>query len=156
MIKRDRGINCTAAVLVRWSMQFGTNIQEYQNDPELLWNADESMIDLCSRSQKFIIRPDSPRVLQLLAETKPHITVACCFNAVGHSLPPFVILNGLKSLPPELAQLQAGQQILLASQKKDGWIIISLCNGPDISVKACSSTEKHSHHQKEGKKSYSF
>ena len=121
MIKRDRGINCTAAVLIRWSLQFGSSIYSYKNDPELLWNFDESMIDLTSKNKKYILRRNSPRALKFISETKPHISAGFCFNAIGTRLAPFVILSNIKTLDKELTKLTSGDQIYFASQSK-GWM----------------------------------
>ena len=101
-LERDRGINCTAAALIRWSLQFGNILESYKNKGEMLFNFDESMIECCKESSKFITRKGSEKPVKRDEADTEHITIGCCFNAVGISPPLFIILNRLQKFPKEL------------------------------------------------------
>lgn len=119
-LERDRGIHCTASALIRWSLQFGRILESYAEDGRLLFNFDEAMIAVGGDATKFVARKGSQRPIQIKAADPQHLTVGCCFNAVGVKVPLFVILNQLQSLPAEL-EMYKSQDVFFSTQG-NGWI----------------------------------
>ena len=119
-IERARGVSCTAVALLRWCYQFGVLLDIYKNRGELLYNMDETMIQLTNNKRKFVVTRGC-RKGRLVKEPKlQHITVACCYNAIGITAPLFIILNNVKKMPEELKNFQS-QDVYFAAQSS-GWM----------------------------------
>ena len=99
--------------------------------PALLFGADETMLDSSGKSK--VITPD--RVTEIIGSAlpqMPHLTSMCCHNVLGERVPPFLILNGLIHLPPELKPFVDRGQIWIASspsgwQTRDTFLFWVLC-----------------------------
>ena len=69
-------------------------------DPELLFNADETALSFNNRGK--VVVPNGAFPTKGDDRIKGHYTAMLCFNAVGQTLEPFIILPNCKTLPPEL------------------------------------------------------
>ena len=63
-------------------------------DPELLFNADETALSLDRRGKVVVPSGAFPTIDE--DKLRGHYTVMCCFNAVGETLDPFIILPHCK------------------------------------------------------------
>ena len=97
-IERNREANCTLMTITRWCSQFAPDLKSYENYPELMFNFDESMIQITNKKEKFILFSGGDRPLISKPEQRRHISIGCCFNAVGFKLPLTIIFSGIKNI----------------------------------------------------------
>ena len=90
-----------------------------QTPPELLFGADESMID-GYKSLKVLTRKETKEGLLKLAESFPHITGMFAHSASGVALPPFIILSNMKRASHEISDIMKAHSSWIASTKS-GW-----------------------------------
>ena len=119
-LERERGIYCTAATLIRWSLQFGATIASYSDNGALLFNFDEAMITAGSNRIKFVSRKGMEAPTVSTSKEMRHMTACCCFNQKGITAPLLIVLNNPQSLPENLKDFKS-EQVYFSSQA-NGWI----------------------------------
>ena len=73
--------------LLKKAMNEGNFHQQHQS----IYNYDKSIIELNRIMQRIII-PKPIRLLQIYnVASSGHLTIHCCINAIGNTLPPFII-----------------------------------------------------------------
>ena len=121
IIERERGISCTATLLLRWCYQHGALLDNYRDKGYLVYNMDETMVQLTKNKYKFVTLHGSRKASLLSNPAHQHITAVCCFSAAGDRVPLFLILpNSLENLPPDLADFER-TGVYFATQK-NGWM----------------------------------
>ena len=64
---------------------------DFSSHPQDIYNCDETVVDLNKSCQKVVI----PKWMKLShsrqVASSEHISILCCVNAAGHSIPPFII-----------------------------------------------------------------
>ena len=78
-------------------------------EPTHIWNCDETGVQ-ASRNcgMKVIAKLGSRSVPQILSKSREWITVLCCINAVGHSIPGFYLFKAKRTLKNYIANCEAG------------------------------------------------
>jgi hypothetical protein len=99
-------------------IKFGPLIQSYP--PELVFGADESMLDTIPRS-KVAVPKGTREAIEIDESEFPHITAMLCHSPSGASMPPFFLIPKLLALPAELESLSIGGRCYIASSPK-GWM----------------------------------
>lgn len=67
---------------------------DLQGKPHLIFNCDETAIDLNKSTQKVIVPVRQKHAYLRGIGSTQHISVHCCINAAGHTLPPMIIFSG--------------------------------------------------------------
>ena len=92
----------------------------FGRDPRLIWNADETS-SAASKKYKVLVSSSSDIPLSSKPPEEQHITGIFPFNAAGTKMDPFMIINGVQSLPDELKNFEC----FFASQKS-GWVTLKI------------------------------
>ncbi len=88
-----------------------------EEKPHLLYNCDETGFGDKPRSrEKVLCQTGRKHVYQQQQTTREHITVHCCVNAAGESIPPFIIYPGC--LPSNAYRLDGPPNALYGIQEK--------------------------------------
>ena len=64
-----------------------------KNSPHLIYNCDESAIVLNKSAQKVIVPRKSKHTRSLTHATSQHVSVLCCVNAAGTTVPPLMVFQ---------------------------------------------------------------
>ena len=88
----------TTPVVSEWMDKLGRIIEEYDIPPELIYNMDETSLEVGNGSAKVITKKNAPRPHVLTPSNGEHITLVLCVTAAGASVRPLCILP-LKELP---------------------------------------------------------
>ncbi|KAG5281599.1 hypothetical protein AALO_G00074160 [Alosa alosa] len=90
---------------------------ELSGTPELIYNCDETGFgDKGHSKQRILCHKGQRCVYAQQVTTREHITVHCCANAAGESIPPFVIFRG--SFPSTAYGLEGPQNALYGVSEK--------------------------------------
>ena len=96
---------CTPEALDEWYTGFDQFLQTYElkDQPNHIWNADESGFPLCPKTGKVIAIRNARSVYGITSDTKEQVTTLCAANAAGDTVPPMHIFSGerFKSNPME-------------------------------------------------------
>jgi hypothetical protein len=114
---------------------FGNFIASFP--PELIFNADESMIDL-HQYTKVVYRnnalnnSEKKTILEVLEHHIPHISGMFCFSAAGAIVKPMIILPYQNTLTPDIIEIIARNQCWLVSgnsgwETKDTFFLWTVC-----------------------------
>lgn len=91
--------------------------QGLEDKPHLIYNCDETGFGDKPRSrEKVLCQTGRKHVYQQQQTTREHITVHCCVNAAGDSIPPFIIYPGC--LPSGAYRLDGPPNALYGIQEK--------------------------------------
>jgi hypothetical protein len=105
-------------------------ITEYEIIPELIYNMDETMLEVGTGHMKVISKKDAPRAYTIKPPNSEHITMVLCITAAGDYVKPLCILP-LKELPrlhplTETFFHLAGQENgSITKQLLQGWTVAS-------------------------------
>ena len=83
-----------------WSYQFGITFEEYEEDPELVFNIDEMPLEPGTEKQQYVSLPFPSKETTPLLERRHHISEVSAFSACGAPL--MVIFAKLGTIDPEL------------------------------------------------------
>ena len=103
---------CSYEVIDSFYQAFGSLLQNVH--PLLLFNADETSFD--TKSKRKAVVPENVRLtIEAGLPEMPHISAMCCCNVYGAGPPPLILLEALKNLPPELANLVYANKVAVGS-----------------------------------------
>ena len=112
LIEQKRLEACSFRVIETFYSTFGPLIQDVNTS--LLFTADETMLQTSSR-RKAVLPIGVKCVVEEGYPNLPHISAMMCTNILGIGPPPFIILNDLQHLPPELKCFADGGNAWFAS-----------------------------------------
>ena len=105
---------CHANVLAKFYAMLSTTLHQI---PELLFNADESALAINTGGK--VIVPKGAFPTKTTIRLASHYSVMCCFNAVGYTMPPFIIIPNCKSLPADLRYFDGSADFAIGP---NGWM----------------------------------
>ena len=129
LIDVKRIIACTPEHLSNYHT---THAELIRSTPaQLLFGADEVMMETSGRTKVLSPNANEEIIGHELAQM-PHLTSMCCNNVLGEKVPPFIILNGLATMPVELKPFVDRGQIWLSSspsgwQTRDTFLYWTIC-----------------------------
>lgn len=98
-MESSRCLSCERSKIIQYFLKW---MPYFNRDPRLIFGADET--DMTPGNAFKVITRDNPGFTEALDDVG-HLSAMCCYNAVGATVPPMIILNNLANLPSELDDL---------------------------------------------------
>ncbi|KAI8487400.1 hypothetical protein Bbelb_348690 [Branchiostoma belcheri] len=99
-LDKERAMFATERVVFEYFLLLDdvlTKANAKDKNPHLIYNADETGVDLSAKVSKVIVPRGSKRSPSRRAGSRDHVSVLMCVSAAGQTVPPMVIYN--KSFP---------------------------------------------------------
>ena len=123
-----RASSCTPAVLDKWYKEFEefTKFHNLQENPQRIWNADESGFPLCPKTSRVIALKNQRHVYGVTSDTKTQITTLVAANAAGNVIPPMHVFPGIRFRYNPLEGCVEGAYF---GRSDNGWMVTELFYG---------------------------
>ncbi len=121
-IERGRVFNATGEVVEEYFEVLGKTLSDkgLHDKPHLIYNCDEAAISLNRSTVKVVVPAKNKRCHALMRGTSSHISVLCCCNAAGGTVPPLIIFS--KGLPAGRKYAEDGPANATYSTSDSGFI----------------------------------
>uniref|UniRef100_A0A1X7UEV0 HTH CENPB-type domain-containing protein n=1 Tax=Amphimedon queenslandica TaxID=400682 RepID=A0A1X7UEV0_AMPQE len=118
---------CTPKAISSWYIDYEQFLltNDLRDQPQRIWNCDESGFSLCPKSGK-VLAASGTKTVYYATSSKGQITVLACVNAVGGSIPPMHIFPGVRFSYNPMEGCVDGSYF---GKSENGWITQELFNG---------------------------
>ena len=108
-LDRDRALNLRPSIVSKFYDTLSNAYQKHSYSPNHIWNCDETGLQAGKNcGMRVIAKRGSKNVPKILPKGREWITILCCVNAVGASIPGFYLFKGKSRLRNYIKNCEVG------------------------------------------------